>query len=199
MLNAHGANAPQGGTSETEVEKIAVEGQLRVSGRYAHHLNQRNSAGSGLPGTSREHLEDQIAPYDYDAIIINRSKGDKPRGFGFSLMLGIDPVNNSHPSPKIRTPSGNVKLYGYSSEDIQPLNWEGSYGTLPDQVMYNMDTKPGLSGSPVFTGYKSAETVIAIQYVLLTLLPHLGFRGPFLRPVPGIPRRVTHEHLLLTP
>ncbi|MBE3047618.1 hypothetical protein IMZ48_34915, partial [Candidatus Bathyarchaeota archaeon] len=139
---------------EPKVEKITVEGHLQVGERYTQPLYARMSSSGEAGPKSPMSLEDEIAPYDYGAIIFDRGKGDMPRGFGFSLMLGVDSKDTSGRRPKMVDPHGSVKLYGYASDETQPRNWEGDYRPLPDQVIYNMNTKPGLSGSPVLTGYK---------------------------------------------
>ena len=159
------------GPPEPRVEKVTVEGHLHVSERYTQPLYARMSSSGEAGPRFPMSLEDEIAPYDYGAIIFDRGKGDMPRGFGFSLMLGVDSKDTSGRRPKMVSPHGSVKLYGYASDEAQPRSWEGDYRTIPDQVMYNMNTKPGLSGSPVLTGYKSAETVIAIQYASLPSIP----------------------------
>jgi V8-like Glu-specific endopeptidase len=80
-------------------------------------------------------------------------------GFGFALKLSHEDLCGA-----------NLDLCGYVSQEEKAnaqdsldarsgLCLDASDGSLE----YDMHTMPGLSGSPIFKGYKGHETVVAIQ------------------------------------
>lgn len=141
---------------EKEGEDIEVTpDMLRVCTRYFDEPNEDN------------------AIYDYGAILLKRDKLKRIRGFGFHLMLGLVPprgldVKSPGDDDKDVMHDKVVNVSGYRPEDSPPQELpkrsEGRCVRAGDsQLQYNAQTVQGMSGGPVWVGYRGKETVVAIQ------------------------------------
>ncbi|KAI0836967.1 hypothetical protein F5Y06DRAFT_288220 [Hypoxylon sp. FL0890] len=113
------------------------------------------------------------AIYDYGVILLKRDKNKRMRGFGFNLMLGLAPLpgeNTDSPEDEEKDLLQNREVYvsGYRPGD-SPLNdpprrSEGKcIRTNAHQLYYQADTIQGMSGGPVWIGFRGVETVVAIH------------------------------------
>ncbi|KAI1654316.1 hypothetical protein F4813DRAFT_392822 [Daldinia decipiens] len=113
--------------------------------------------------------------YDYGAILLKRSPSKRHRGFGFHLMLGLAPqlgegAAYTEDEGKDILRDHMVYVCGYAPEDLppdkSPRRSEGRcIGTLLHQLRYDANTKPGMSGGPVWVGFRGVETIVAIHNV----------------------------------
>ncbi|KAI1076035.1 hypothetical protein F5B20DRAFT_557248 [Whalleya microplaca] len=111
--------------------------------------------------------------YDYGVILLKRSRQERVRGFGFNLMLGLAPLLGEVPissgeAEKDMLQDRLVYVCGYTPEDSpsdgSPRRSEGQcIRTYQHQLQYKADTKPGMSGGPVWIGFRGVETVVAIH------------------------------------
>ncbi|KAF3059215.1 cytochrome c oxidase assembly protein [Daldinia childiae] len=116
--------------------------------------------------------------YDYGAILLRRPSPKRHRGFGFHLMLGLPPqlgkgAAYTEDEDKDILRGEKVNVCGYTPEDSppdksnpnnSPRKSEGRcIGTNLHQLRYDADTKPGMSGGPVWVGFRGVETIVAIQ------------------------------------
>jgi hypothetical protein len=110
----------------------------------------------------------------YDYGIIRLARGSKPkRGFGFSLKLGLAPPldeNATFSDEQEADVLQNRWLYvsGYRPDDSPatgpPQKASGKcLKTGKSQLQYEAEAIPGISGGPVWLGYRGVETVVAIQ------------------------------------
>ncbi|KAI0179867.1 hypothetical protein GGR52DRAFT_568634 [Hypoxylon sp. FL1284] len=116
--------------------------------------------------------EDNKAIYDYGVILLERSKRFRMRGFGFNLMLGLAPPLDGLASSEknVRDILQDATLYvsGYSPEDspadAAPLKSEGRCIRLTrHDLAYEAHTVQGMSGGPVWMGFRGEEMVVAIH------------------------------------
>ncbi|XXH01848.1 hypothetical protein Hte_008210 [Hypoxylon texense] len=116
--------------------------------------------------------EDTNAIYDYGAVLLKGSKKDRMRGFGFNLMLGLAPIRQGSGSYNKNTRDilqGEL-LYvsGYRPEDSPaeetPQRSEGRcIRPSRHDLRYEAQTIQGMSGGPVWLGFRGVETVVAIH------------------------------------
>ncbi|KAI1773219.1 hypothetical protein F4818DRAFT_120906 [Hypoxylon cercidicola] len=116
--------------------------------------------------------EDTNSIFDYGIILLKRRKQDRIRGFGFNLMLGLAPVREGSGSSnkKVKDVLQGALLYvsGYAPED-SPIDEppKRSAGTCirprRGDLTYEADTIQGMSGGPVWIGFRGVETVVAIH------------------------------------
>ncbi|KAI2603194.1 uncharacterized protein GGS25DRAFT_528234 [Hypoxylon fragiforme] len=141
---------------EKEGEDIEVTpDMLRVCTRYFDEPNEDN------------------AIYDYGAILLKRDRLKRIRGFGFHIMLGLVPprgldVKSPGDDDKDVMHDKAVNVSGYRPEDSPPQELpkrsEGRCVRAGDsQLQYNAQTVQGMSGGPVWVGYRGKETVVAIH------------------------------------
>ena len=115
------------------------------------------------------------AIYDYAMIRLPRKPGASKTsgfGFGYSLLLGIAPPLGSEDKDELQ--GRQLHVSGFRPEDkpdSRPARSSGSC-TVADKydLQYDAKTKPGISGGPVWLGFRGLETVVAVQYVSLVLL-----------------------------
>ncbi|KAI0845400.1 hypothetical protein F5Y00DRAFT_272932 [Daldinia vernicosa] len=111
--------------------------------------------------------------YDYGAILLKRPPSKRHRGFGFHLMLGLAPqlgkgAAYTEDEDKDILRDRMVYVCGYTPEDSppekSPRRSEGRcIGTNLHQLRYDANTKPGMSGGPVWVGFRGVETIVAIH------------------------------------
>ncbi|KAI1136478.1 hypothetical protein F5Y05DRAFT_391420 [Hypoxylon sp. FL0543] len=131
---------------------------------------------SGMIRVCQKYLEDPDelnAIYDYGVILLKRNKDKRVRGFGFNLMLGLAPVpgeytNSPEDEEKDLLQGREVYVSGYRPQDSPPGNpprrSEGKcIRTNAHQLYYHADTTQGMSGGPVWIGFRGVETVVAIH------------------------------------
>ncbi|KAI1385440.1 uncharacterized protein F4822DRAFT_445392 [Hypoxylon trugodes] len=116
--------------------------------------------------------EDQ-AIYDYAVILLARDRKARHRGFGFNLMLGLTPPPGDTPVPVDEEESdillgSSVYVSGYVPDNSPPKKHpsrsEGKcIRTYTQQLHYKAKTEPGMSGGPVWIGFRGVETVVAIH------------------------------------
>lgn len=139
--------------------------------------------------------------YDYGAILLPRNPArpsNKSFGFGFNLILGLSPaVNSGHhrAEEKDILLDREVSITGYKPEDdpktkvvvrgASPGEQRVEKGHPPrrasgdcvdaneDQLWYKGNLVGGISGSPVWLGFRGVETVVGIQCVSPVFLIHL--------------------------
>ncbi|KAI1798687.1 hypothetical protein F4811DRAFT_566240 [Daldinia bambusicola] len=120
-----------------------------------------------------EDPDEDMEIYDYGVILLERPPSKRHRGFGFHVMLGLAPESgkgshySEHESKDILQ-GRMVYVCGYAPEDSpsekSPRRSEGKcVGVNLHQVRYEADTKPGMSGGPVWVGFRGVETVIGIH------------------------------------
>lgn len=110
------------------------------------------------------------AIYDYGAILLPRDRKKALRGFGFGLLLGLaPPLLNSNAEPE-KDVLQDRPLYvsGYRPKDLPstgpPRRAEGlCVQAGRNQLVYTADAEEGISGGPVWLGFRGMETVVAIQ------------------------------------
>ncbi|KAI1371258.1 hypothetical protein F4677DRAFT_457232 [Hypoxylon crocopeplum] len=117
--------------------------------------------------------EELNAIYDYGAILLKRDRQKRIRGFGFNLILGLAPLPGgvlgyTEYEQKDLLRDRKVYVSGYTPEDSPsdgpPRKSEGGcIGASLHQLRYRADTKQGMSGGPVWIGYRGVETVVAIH------------------------------------
>jgi hypothetical protein len=93
---------------------------------------------------------------DWGMILIPKVKTLDPLGFGFSLLFATGGTS-WHESETYFT------IGGYTNSDKLLICSGNGRRICERQLEYSIETKPGLSGSPVFLAYKGYETVIGIQ------------------------------------
>ncbi|KAI2470762.1 hypothetical protein F4781DRAFT_421153 [Annulohypoxylon bovei var. microspora] len=113
------------------------------------------------------------AIYDYGIILLKRGKQDRHRGFGFNLMLGLAPllgesINSSKGEEKDILQDSLIYVSGYTPGDSPPDNpprrSEGKcIRAKSNQLQYTADAMQGMSGGPVWMGFRGVETVVAIH------------------------------------
>ncbi|KAI1409213.1 hypothetical protein F5Y13DRAFT_182117 [Hypoxylon sp. FL1857] len=112
------------------------------------------------------------AIYDYGVILLKRDKRDRVRGFGFNLMLGLAPfrenTDSAEDEEKDLLQDREVYVSGYmpgdSPLDDPPRRSEGKcIRANAHQLQYRADTIAGMSGGPVWIGFRGVETVVAIH------------------------------------
>lgn len=96
------------------------------------------------------------AAFDYGVILIERDKNKPRRGFGFSLILGDVGLNGVMPI------EGDVSIGGYRPGDDpqkdRPRKSSGKCLACRDaQLEYDVEAAEGISGGPVWVGYKGLE------------------------------------------
>lgn len=111
--------------------------------------------------------------YDYGAILLKRPPSKRHRGFGFHLMLGLPPqlgkgAAYTEDEDKDILQDHMVYVCGYTPEDSppdkSPRRSEGRcIGTNLHQLRYDAGTKPGMSGGPVWVGFRGVEMIVAIH------------------------------------
>ncbi|OTA96609.1 hypothetical protein M434DRAFT_27759 [Hypoxylon sp. CO27-5] len=113
------------------------------------------------------------AIYDYGVILLKRDRKFRIRGFGFNLMLGITPLPGENTDfaedeEKDLLHERDVYVSGYTPADLPtdnpPRRSEGKcIRTNVHQLQYKADTVQGMSGGPVWIGFRGVETVVAIH------------------------------------
>ncbi|KAI0121865.1 hypothetical protein F4814DRAFT_406812 [Daldinia grandis] len=111
--------------------------------------------------------------YDYGAILLERPPSKRHRGFGFHLMLGLPPnlekgAAYTEDKDKDILWDHMVHVCGYIPEESppgkSPRRSEGKYvGANSHNLRYDADTRPGMSGGPVWVGFRGVETIVAIH------------------------------------
>ncbi|KAF4539225.1 uncharacterized protein LTHEOB_10389 [Lasiodiplodia theobromae] len=103
----------------------------------------------------RDNPTHESAEFDYGAIFVPKPKKSDARGFGFALKLGHDNLQKKHLA---------ISGYRVKTHQGQPVISTGScMGCWENQLEYEINTEPGLSGSPVYMPYRGHETVVAIH------------------------------------
>lgn len=104
------------------------------------------------------------AIYDYGIILLERGRKSRHRGFGFHLMLG---ENTSSKGEKDILQDSLVYVSGYMPGDTPPDSPRRSEGrcirATSKQLNYAADAMQGMSGGPVWIGFRGVETVVAVQ------------------------------------
>ncbi|KAI1088291.1 hypothetical protein F5B19DRAFT_486041 [Rostrohypoxylon terebratum] len=130
----------------TKEDIPVTPGMIRVCPRYFEDPNELN------------------AIYDYGIILLQRGKKSRHRGFGFHLMLG---ENTSIKDEKDILQDSSVYVSGYMPGDSPPNSPSRSQGTCiratSKQLHYTADTIQGMSGGPVWVGFRGVETVVAVH------------------------------------
>ncbi|KAI0886935.1 uncharacterized protein GGS22DRAFT_178918 [Annulohypoxylon maeteangense] len=112
------------------------------------------------------------AIFDYGVILLKRGKKDRHRGFGFNLMLGLAPLRGGSTystgrGEKDILQDSVVYVSGYMPGDYPPQDPRRSDGkcirAMSKQLHYTADTMQGMSGGPVWIGFRGVETVVAIH------------------------------------
>ncbi|KAI1207622.1 uncharacterized protein F4807DRAFT_469139 [Annulohypoxylon truncatum] len=111
------------------------------------------------------------AIFDYGVILLKRGKQDRHRGFGFNIMLGLAPLPrekmSSEDEKKDILQDSLVYVSGYMPGDSPPDNPRRSegrcIGAKPNQLRYTADAMQGMSGGPVWMGFRGVETAVAIH------------------------------------
>lgn len=116
------------------------------------------------------------AIYDYGIILRERDPKAPLRGFGFNLMLGLAPPlkdgSMADNEPDVLQ-GRSLYVSGYRPQDSPsngpPRRPEGScVQTNSHQLVYKARTEEGMSGGPVWLGFRGVETVVGIQYVCIS-------------------------------
>ncbi|KAB2570087.1 hypothetical protein DBV05_g11233 [Lasiodiplodia theobromae] len=95
------------------------------------------------------------AENDYGVILL--PKNIKPPGdFGFSLLLGVADRLDCELSVTGYPATKNAGIVTISGQVVNPI-------IRKNQLEYIIETEAGLSGSPVWAGYKGHPTVVAIH------------------------------------
>ncbi|EFW98790.1 cytochrome c oxidase assembly protein [Grosmannia clavigera kw1407] len=101
---------------------------------------------------------ENFAIYDYGVILLHRNVLNPRRGFGFGLMLGVA----SPPEGRLLYVSGYLPKD--SGKGGEPRRSEGNCVQAgSSQLVYRADTEAGMSGGPVWLGFRGTETVVAIH------------------------------------
>ncbi|KAI0011060.1 hypothetical protein F4779DRAFT_626740 [Xylariaceae sp. FL0662B] len=113
------------------------------------------------------------AIYDYGIILLKRGRQERLRGFGFNLMLGLAPssgegTKSSEEEEKDMLQDRPLYVCGYEPNDKPsdrpPGRSEGQcIRPSRHQLQYKANTKPGMSGGPVWIGFRGVETVVGIH------------------------------------
>lgn len=104
--------------------------------------------------------------YDYGAILLDQKwrSGRLRPGFAFNLVLGLAP-------PLDVLQNQLLCVSGYRPGDSpsnSPRRSDGScVQTSGYQLVYKANSPQGMSGGPVWLGFRGFETVVAIQCVCL--------------------------------
>ncbi|KAI1103040.1 hypothetical protein F4804DRAFT_342806 [Jackrogersella minutella] len=111
--------------------------------------------------------------HDYGVILLKRGTKERHRGFGFNLILGLAPLRDNS-----TTTAGDMErdilqdsvvyvsgyMPGDSPSDKPPRRSEGRcVRTFARQLQYKADAMQGMSGGPVWLGFRGVETVVAIH------------------------------------
>ncbi|KAI8963486.1 hypothetical protein F5Y11DRAFT_356292 [Daldinia sp. FL1419] len=123
---------------------------IRVSSKYFEDPGELNAA------------------FDYGVILIERQTLKRHRGFGFHIMLGPASQLSTECENKDVLQDRMVYVCGYTPKDSplenQPRRSEGKcVAANKFQLRYDADTEQGMSGGPVWIGFRGVETVVAIH------------------------------------
>lgn len=125
--------------------------QLFGSEEYINIPNEDIRVNSVYAATPKE----ISAEHDYGVILL--PKDIKPPGdFGFSLPLGVANRLDCELSVTGYPATNNAGIVTSSGRAVNPI-------IRKNQLEYIIETEAGLSGSPVWVGYKGHPTVVAIQ------------------------------------
>ncbi|KAG8532881.1 uncharacterized protein KY384_002759 [Bacidia gigantensis] len=138
----------------TPLAEIPVSNNnLRVCERYKVEPNENN------------------AIYDYGVILLDRDRKAPRRGFGFNLMLGLAASREGRKEGDVLQ-NRALSVSGYKPQDSPqnskptnlPRRAEGSCVKANSyQLMYSAKTEEGMSGGPVWLGFRGVETVVAVH------------------------------------
>ena len=112
------------------------------------------------------------AIFDYAVILLERTRKIKRRGFGFNLMLGLAPspencATAADEEEQDALQGRSLYVSGYLPEVFSPLPPSRTEGKClvagQHQLQYLAEALPGISGGPVWLGFRGGETVVAIQ------------------------------------
>lgn len=111
--------------------------------------------------------DESSAVHDYGVIVLDRKQKIGRRGFGFHLMLGLPSkyVAGLEDDRKDVLQDRWVYVSGYRPIDTDlPRRSEGKCDRPnSNQLTYKADTEPGMSGGPVWIGFRGVETVVGIH------------------------------------
>lgn len=99
--------------------------------------------------------KESSAEHDYGVILLSE-KYEPPGDFGFSLPLGVADRLDCELSVTGYPAGTDAEIVTSSGRVVNPI-------IRKNQLEYMVETEPGLSGSPVWVGYKRHPTVVAIQ------------------------------------
>lgn len=93
---------------------------------------------------------------DYGVVCIPHTSNDQPRGFGFSMKLAYKKSFNGDVYVSV--------FRGNMMKSLRPVTSSSSGLKYHENyVEYQATTEKGISGSPVWVGYKGYPAVIAVQ------------------------------------
>ncbi|KAJ5435576.1 hypothetical protein N7445_006461 [Penicillium cf. griseofulvum] len=112
--------------------------------------------GTYISPEYRKQPTEQNAINDYGAILQRKPDNRESRGFGFALQLAFE---------RLRGQKLDVVGYGELDDPGDPKLDTGKciFNGQDQRLEYDVGTRKGLSGSPVFMPYKGHETVVAIH------------------------------------
>lgn len=117
--------------------------------------------------------EELNAIYDYGAILLDQKwrSGRLRPGFAFNLVLGLAPPLDASGERGDVLQNQVLCVSGYRPEDSPSNSPRRSDGncvqTSGYQLVYKANSQQGMSGGPVWLGFRGVETVVAIQCVCI--------------------------------
>ncbi|KAH8887284.1 hypothetical protein GQ53DRAFT_827448 [Thozetella sp. PMI_491] len=134
----------------TDIRIVTATGKTPVSPDMIHVCQRYSDDPSELN-----------AIYDYGVILLRRSSPTQQGfGFGCSLMLGLAQDEDM-------LQDRLLYVSGYRPWEFPPAQPRKSEGNCvssgEDQLQYKAKTEEGMSGGPVWLGFRGVETVVAIH------------------------------------